>query len=259
MTDWPEGYGRRVLAEVDSTNAEAARMAPDLAGPTWILGLKQTAGHGRRGRVWSHPEGNFAGSLVMRPAAQASEMAKRSFVAALALHDALSDVTGQGARFSLKWPNDILLNGGKVAGILLESAGGPGGIISHIAIGMGVNLAAAPDVGEVEAWATRPVSLLSETGVLVTPEEFLDVLAPAFARWENQIATYGFEPIRAAWGSGRSPLRSTSGCPVACPRSPASGRASMMKPMALPSMSARPLSPPICAILQTVRFCPHPA
>ena len=135
----------------------------------------------------------------MRPAAQASEMAKRSFVAALALHDALSDVTGQGARFALKWPNDILLNGGKVAGILLESAGGPGGIISHIAIGMGVNLAAAPDVSEVESWATRPVSLLSETGALVSPEEFLDVLAPAFARWEYQIATYGFEPIRTAW------------------------------------------------------------
>ncbi|WP_370230376.1 biotin--[acetyl-CoA-carboxylase] ligase [Cognatishimia sp.] len=199
MREWPEGYARRVLPEVDSTNAEAARIASDLAGPTWILGLRQTAGHGRRGRVWTHPEGNFAGSLVMRPAAQASEMAKRSFVAALALHDALSDVTGQGARFSLKWPNDILLNGGKVAGILLESAGGPGGIISHIAIGMGVNLAAAPDVGEVEAWATRPVSLLSETGVLVSPEEFLNVLAPNFAHWETQIATYGFEPIRAAW------------------------------------------------------------
>jgi BirA family biotin operon repressor/biotin-[acetyl-CoA-carboxylase] ligase len=199
MQDWPEGYAKRVLEEVDSTNAEAARIAPDLAGPTWILGLTQTAGHGRRGRVWTHPKGNFAGSLVMRPAAQASEMAKRSFVAALALHDALSTVTGQGARFALKWPNDILLNGGKVAGILLESAGGPGGIISHIAIGMGVNLAAAPDVGEVEAWATRPVSLLSETGVNVTPEEFLDVLAPAYARWEAQIATYGFDPIRTAW------------------------------------------------------------
>lgn len=199
MSEWPQGYGRRILAEVDSTNAEAARIAPDLAGPTWILGLKQTAGHGRRGRVWSHPEGNFAGSLVMRPSAAIEAVAKRSFVAALAVHEALATVTGPGHRFQLKWPNDVLLNGGKIAGILLESAGQAGGTVSHMTIGIGVNLAGAPSAGEVEAWATRPVSLVSETGALVSPEEFLDVLAPCFAHWETQMETYGFEPIRTAW------------------------------------------------------------
>lgn len=199
MGQWPEGYEKRILAEVDSTNAEAARIAADLAGPCWILALKQTAGHGRRGRAWAHPAGNFAASLVMRPTEPIDAVAKRSFVAALALHDALCDVAGPGARFALKWPNDVLLNGGKVAGILLESAGVAGGVISHMSIGMGVNLAEAPGSDQIEPWATRPVSLLSETGARVTPEELLEVLAPSFAHWEGQMSQFGFEPIRTAW------------------------------------------------------------
>jgi BirA family biotin operon repressor/biotin-[acetyl-CoA-carboxylase] ligase len=199
MSNWPDGYGRRVLAEVDSTNAEAARIAPGLLAPEWILGLRQTNGRGRRGRAWVDPAGNFAATLVMRPAESPDQVALRSFVAALALYEAFVAVTGRSAGFALKWPNDVLLNGGKVAGILLERAGFAGGAVSHIAIGIGVNLAHAPDTGAVEAQATRPVSLLSETGAAVDPESFLEALATAYARWEAQFATYGFEPIRVAW------------------------------------------------------------
>ncbi|MEM8581197.1 MAG: biotin--[acetyl-CoA-carboxylase] ligase, partial [Pseudomonadota bacterium] len=113
---WPAGVEKRVLAEVDSTNAEAARIAPTLAGPTWILGLHQTAARGRRGRAWVNPRGNFAATLVMRPSEPPERVALRSFVAALALRDALVRATGQADAFALKWPNDVLLNGGKVAG-----------------------------------------------------------------------------------------------------------------------------------------------
>jgi BirA family biotin operon repressor/biotin-[acetyl-CoA-carboxylase] ligase len=197
-SDWPAGYDRRVLAEVDSTNAEAARAAPGLTGPTWILGLRQTAARGRRGRAWATPEGNFAATLVMRPTETTERVALRSFVAALALQDALVEVTGRAQGFALKWPNDVLLNGGKLAGILLESAGQGGGV-SHFAIGIGVNLVSAPPAEALEPGAVRPVSLLSETGIRVTPEELLDRLAPAYARHEAQFATYGFAPIRAAW------------------------------------------------------------
>jgi len=195
---WPDGYGRQILPSTDSTMAEAARQAPVLPGPAWILARHQSAARGRRGRAWAMPEGNFAASLVLRPEAPAAEVALRSFVAALALYDAFAAVTGRTEPFALKWPNDVLLNGGKVAGILLESAG-QGGRVETCIIGFGVNLAAAPPADAVEEGALRPVSLLHETGIAVTPEEFLDALAPAYAQHEARYAAQGFAPIRAAW------------------------------------------------------------
>ncbi len=198
MNGWPEGYGRRVLDEVDSTNAEAARIAPGLGGPEWILARRQTAARGRRGRPWLNPEGNFAATLVMRPEGGPGQGALRSFVAALAVHDALVAATGRPEGLALKWPNDVLLNGGKLAGILLESTGAGAGL-SHLAIGIGVNLRAAPGDDAVEPGALRPVSLVSQTGVDIGPEPFLDLLAAAYARREAQFVTYGFEPIRTAW------------------------------------------------------------
>jgi BirA family biotin operon repressor/biotin-[acetyl-CoA-carboxylase] ligase len=195
---WPGGYARLHLPEVDSTQAEASRRLAELPGPTWISTDRQTAGKGRRGRVWTSPKGNFAATLLLRPTEPPELVALRSFVAALALYDAFVAATGRAEPFALKWPNDVLLNGGKVAGILLESLGRGQGI-SHLAIGIGVNLAAAPPREAVEAQALPPVSLLSETGARVTPGEFLELLAPAYARLETQFATYGFAPIREAW------------------------------------------------------------
>ncbi len=124
-------------------------------------------------------------------------LALRSFVAALALHDALSAVTGTPEALALKWPNDVLLSGGKVAGILLECQSGLGR--QTLAIGIGVNLIGHPDAAQVEPGATPPVSVLSETGQRVTPEAFLDALAAAYARWEATFTTMGFAPIRSAW------------------------------------------------------------
>jgi BirA family biotin operon repressor/biotin-[acetyl-CoA-carboxylase] ligase len=178
--------------------SEAARLAPQLAGPAWILALEQTAARGRRGRAWRHPKGNFSATLVMKPWHGPERAALYSFVAALALEAALAQLAGPHARLSIKWPNDVLLNGGKVAGILLESLG-TGGQISHLAIGIGVNLAEAPGAAEVEPGAMAPVSLLGETGVAITPQAFLPFLARAFASYQQQFETYGFAPIRTAW------------------------------------------------------------
>ena len=125
-------------------------------------------------------------------------MALRSFVAALALRDALAVVVGAAQGLSLKWPNDVLLNGGKVAGILLESQSTGQGVAA-LAIGIGVNLVAHPDAVEMEAGALRPVSVLSETGVSVTPEAFLDHLAPAYTKWEAVFTSQGFGPVRSEW------------------------------------------------------------
>lgn len=192
---WPEGYGRRLLAEVGSTNAEAIRMAPELAQPTWIFAARQTAGRGRRGRAWRDPDGNFAASLVMRPAETPGQAALRSFVAALALHDALSGLA-PGADLALKWPNDVLLNGGKLAGILLEGTSA-GERMAHLVIGIGVNLAAVPDAAG--RGAVAPISLAAGAGVRVAPETLLHHLAAAYARREAVFAAEGFGPIRADW------------------------------------------------------------
>lgn len=191
---WPDGYGRSVLASVESTLSEAARVAPHVSGPTWILALEQTAARGRRGRAWAMPAGNFAATLVLPLDAPPGQAALRSFVMSLALRDAFVAVTGRADAFALKWPNDVLLQGGKVAGILLESAG-----TGHLSIGVGVNLAAAPDVSQVEAGAVPPVALKTSLGVDIAPEPFLDVLAVSYARYEDQFRTYGFAAIRTAW------------------------------------------------------------
>lgn len=196
---WPADYDLRRLDEVDSTLDEAARIAPGLERPTWIMARRQLQGRARRGRQWTDPEGNLASTLVLFPRGSLADAGLRSFVAALALRDALDAVIGDEGRaaLALKWPNDVLLNGGKLAGILLESAGNGQGDVRHLAVGIGVNLAAAPSV--VEDGALRPVSLLGETGVRIAPEAFLVHLAGAFARREEQLRTRGFAAIRADW------------------------------------------------------------
>lgn len=193
MDSWPDGYGRRVLDQVDSTLSEAARIVPELAGPEWLLAHRQTAARGRRGRPWAMPAGNLAATLVMPLDSAPGQAALRSFVMSLALRDACVAATGREDAFALKWPNDVLLQGGKLAGILLETVGP-----AHLAIGVGVNLAAAPAVDEVEAGAVAPVALRS-LGVEIGAEPFLDLLAHAFARHETQFTIYGFAPIRTAW------------------------------------------------------------
>jgi BirA family transcriptional regulator, biotin operon repressor / biotin---[acetyl-CoA-carboxylase] ligase len=202
------GAGRITLPEIDSTNAEGFRRASGLSGPTWIVAGLQTAGRGRRSRPWSSPKGNFHGTLVLKPTETPDVVALRSFAAALALRDALARVTGLAGGLALKWPNDVLMNGGKIAGILLESQG-LGGPDPILCIGIGVNLIAAPEASQVEAGAVPPVSLLGETGLRVTPEAFLDALAPAYAGWEARFTAEGFAPLRTAWLSHAARLGET--------------------------------------------------
>lgn len=187
--------GRVFLPSVDSTNAEGFRRAGEVGegAPLWVMAREQTAGRGRRSRPWVSPPGNFYGTLVMRPGGTPADAALRSFIAALALRDAFVQMTGLPDSFALKWPNDVLLNGGKVTGILLEAQG------PVLCIGIGVNLIGAPLTDVIEQGAVTPVSLLDETGLRITPEAFLEALAPAFAARETQFATYGFAPLRRDW------------------------------------------------------------
>nr|MCU0892337.1 biotin--[acetyl-CoA-carboxylase] ligase [Sandarakinorhabdus sp.] len=129
--------------------------------------------------------GNFMGSVLVKADGAVQQL---SFVTALALHDALAELTGAPERLALKWPNDVLLDGLKCSGILLERQGGA------LVIGIGVNLAHHPDGTE------RPATSLAAAGVPVPgPRALLDVLAPVFARWRTLWAEQGFAPVRTAW------------------------------------------------------------
>jgi len=192
-TVWPEGYARRDYESLPSTQSEALRLAAELSMPTWIFAGTQTEPRGRRGRVWAQAEGNFGASLVLPGLKDPALMGLRSFVASLALYDAVRTVAGPEAQLALKWPNDVLLSGGKLAGILLETAG------EALVIGIGVNLAHAPGAGEVEEGAVPPVALAAETQAQMDPENFLTHLAAAFAPWEARLRSYGFGPVREAW------------------------------------------------------------
>lgn len=192
---WPEGYDCVVLDSVDSTMAEAARRASVIARPTWIMAKTQTAAHGRRGRKWIVPEGNLSATLIFRPEATAAEAAKRSFLAANALFQALS-IYVAAEKLSLKWPNDVLLSGGKVAGILLESSG-RGPFVDWLSIGIGVNLANVPE-GVTEA-RFAPTSLAAAGGETVSPRDFLSTLADAYATQEAKLSRLGFDRIRDDW------------------------------------------------------------
>lgn len=170
-------------------------MAPTLARPTWIMAREQTAGRGRRGRGWSDMAGNLAATLVFRPDCTVTEAASRSFLAANALFETLSLYIDRD-RLAVKWPNDVLIGEGKVAGILLESAG-QGRFVDWLSIGFGVNLAHAP-AGLMRA-DFKPVSLAGQGGERVSPDEFLTALASNYATEEGILAEFGFSRIREDW------------------------------------------------------------
>lgn len=191
---WPAGYALRQLETVDSTNAEARRMADDgVAGPIWISADRQTAGRGRRGRQWAHREGNLAATLLMRPGRSAREAAQLSFAAALAVADTVA-YYAPACELRVKWPNDVLLAGRKVSGILLESAGGEEGRLAWLAVGIGINLAHHPDDAEFPA-----TSIAAVTGGAPPRDGALARLATAWAKWYEDWMREGFSALRDPW------------------------------------------------------------
>ena len=195
MSRWPTGLGRFVFDTIDSTNKEAVRQIDH--APAWVLSYEQTAGVGRRGRAWSTQSGNFAATYITATTEPPAQIALRSFVASLALYDALVSVGVKAADLSLKWPNDVLLKDGKLAGILLETSRIAD--VTYMSVGIGVNLQSVTETGKIEASAAAPRSLSNDADLDVTPEAFLDALAPAFKTREAQMQTDGFASLRADW------------------------------------------------------------
>jgi BirA family biotin operon repressor/biotin-[acetyl-CoA-carboxylase] ligase len=186
------------LETVDSTNAEARRHADaDDTGPRWITARFQTAGRGRRGRSWNTADGNLAATLLMTTERTAGDAARTSFVAAVAVADALSAYVPDSL-IRLKWPNDVLVADRKVCGILIESGRIRGEERLWLAVGIGVNLVHAP------VTVDRPATCVADhlrADVLAPPlpREVLDDLARAFAIRQAQWDALGFDPIVEAW------------------------------------------------------------
>ncbi|MEQ8281172.1 MAG: biotin--[acetyl-CoA-carboxylase] ligase [Parvibaculum sp.] len=198
MADLPPGVALRRFAEIDSTNEEARRLGEaGEPGPLWIVAERQTAGRGRRGRSWVAPPGNFMGTLYLTPRCGARQAGELSFVAAVAVFDAVEALLPPPSRagLRLKWPNDLLHERAKLAGILLESSGVAGAEVTWLAIGIGINLSGHPEGVEFPA-----TSLPAIGAPPVAPDEALAALAAAFERW---LAVWrgvqGFAAIREAW------------------------------------------------------------
>ena len=188
--------GVRLVAhgELGSTNVEALEAARrGERGPLWITAGRQTAGRGRHGRSWISERGNLHASLLLALPAPAERWPQLSFAASLAVHDAIVGLARElEPRLAIKWPNDVLLDGAKLAGILLESQGGIADEPGAVAIGIGINCASHPPD------TSYPATDLSASGV--SPETLFAALSVSMverlAQWN---AGRGFAAIRVDW------------------------------------------------------------
>jgi BirA family biotin operon repressor/biotin-[acetyl-CoA-carboxylase] ligase len=187
-----ESAGARLVLHdtIGSTNAEGLALArAGDRGPLWIVARRQTAGRGRRGRTWVSQPGNLYASLLLTDSSRPEHAAELSFVAVLALYDAIAGrIPGLANRLAVKWPNDLLIDRMKFAGILIEGEG------AAVVIGIGVNCAHHP------ASTDFPATDLAAAGVRATPESLFGPLSAAMVsrltQWDRGV---GFPTIRADW------------------------------------------------------------
>ncbi|WP_374405514.1 biotin--[acetyl-CoA-carboxylase] ligase [Pelagerythrobacter sp.] len=187
----------RTVAETGSTNADLAarlRAGEHVTEGDWLVADRQVAGRGRQGRPWSDGAGNFMGSTVLRPGAGDPPAHTLTLAVALALYEALLPLLADPQALTIKWPNDLLLGGAKLSGILLEREG------TAVVIGIGVNLAQAPELPD------RPTMALSRLGPAPDRDAFALSLAAAFDREIERWRTFGTEPLIRRWLAAAHPV-----------------------------------------------------
>lgn len=178
----------RTIAETGSTNADLiALAATGLGEGFWLRAERQTAGRGRQGRGWVSPPGNFYASTLVRLRPADPPAPTLALVAAVALEEVVGAYLGKPDGLRLKWPNDLLLGGAKLSGILLERAG------DAVVIGIGVNLAHHPE------GLDRATTSLAAHGAAPDPADFAETMADAFARWLARWRGEGLAPVRDRW------------------------------------------------------------
>jgi BirA family biotin operon repressor/biotin-[acetyl-CoA-carboxylase] ligase len=176
------------LDEVASTNDEAlTRARAGAPEGTLVVARRQTAGRGRRGRAWESPLGNLHLSLILRPAAGIAAAGAVGFAAALAAREAIVRGLPPGRRVELKWPNDVLIDGAKAAGILIETAD------DALVLGVGINVARHPE------GTPYPATSIHAAGGCGTLDDVLSAFCATFkARWDGFLHD-GFGPLREEW------------------------------------------------------------
>ncbi|MDX2157430.1 MAG: biotin--[acetyl-CoA-carboxylase] ligase [Hyphomicrobiaceae bacterium] len=193
--DLPVGWRAASFEEIDSTNSEALRRAASgERGPLWITARFQSKGRGRSGRSWTSAEDSLAATLLLEPGCSSQDLPQLSLVAGVAAHDAIAGVLpAEGrARTRLKWPNDVLIDGAKVTGILVESSILGSCLIA--VIGTGINVSAAP------ALEGRATMSLRQCGASVNSGAMSIRLAQALARWIGEWqGGRRFDRVRSAW------------------------------------------------------------
>ncbi|MGQ0664295.1 MAG: biotin--[acetyl-CoA-carboxylase] ligase [Pseudomonadota bacterium] len=192
----PPAYRLIARAALDSTNEEAKRLARAGAEDgTLVWAREQSAGRGRSGRRWVSPPGNLYCSLVLRPDCPPAAAAQLSFVAALGVGGGLGAIIPPLIELRYKWPNDVLLNGRKAAGILIEAEPAQGGErLDWMVLGVGVNVASHPEGTDFPA-----TSLAFEAGIPFRCEDVLEAFARHFQSWVNRWLEEGFAPVRREW------------------------------------------------------------
>ncbi len=158
-----------------------------------VLAGRQTQGRGSRGRAWQSPAGNLSLSILIRPREPVRWAGQWSLLAGVALAEALQLFMPAGSHAVVKWPNDVLLHGRKLAGILLDSVATPAGETAWMVIGMGANLAVAPDL------ADRPTACLADLGPAPEPAGVARAVLDRIGHWRRVRLLDGFAPIRTAW------------------------------------------------------------
>ncbi len=198
----PAGFLLHRFGAVSSTNDEARRLAQQGAPDrTAVLAGSQTAGRGRYSRQWDSPGGNLYVSFVFRPRIAPRDAGQIGYVAAVAVHDTVAEAIGGPAPVACKWPNDVLVGGEKIAGILPESSIGADGALEWIVLGIGLNIVSAP------ADTLRPATSLSaHRDAPPGPESTLAALGRALDGWMRRWLDDGFGSVRAAWLARAGPI-----------------------------------------------------
>lgn len=190
----PAFYKLKCLPETGSTNddAKSAAEAGQAEGLV-IQALTQNGGKGRRGRPWSSPAGNLYTSILLRPACDAQTAGLYSFAAALAVYDTVR-IFLPDAKIEVKWPNDVLVEGKKICGILLESAPAHNNQLDWLVVGAGINVFSHPDD------TLYPVTDLSSQRAEITDlSSVLEIYLENFEKWRLNLVDEGFDSLRKVW------------------------------------------------------------